>query len=149
MSGPQPENIKTPEIDIPRIRKIIDNAVNGFISPKKIQELFDAAEIPRAVEIVVKTQEDAVKATEKTGFPLAMKVVGPIHKSDVGGVALYVENNEKLKEEFSRMMKIPDVTGILLQPMLSGTELFIGVKKEDKFGHLVVLRVGWYFYRGT
>ncbi len=145
MSGPQPENIKTPEIDIPRIRKIIDNAVNGFISPKKIQELFDAAEIPRAVEIVVKTPEDAVKATEKTGFPLAMKVVGPIHKSDVGGVALYVENKEKLKEEFSRMMKIPDVTGILLQPMLSGTELFIGVKKEDKFGHLVLCGLGGIF----
>ncbi len=145
MSGPQPENIKTPEIDIPRIRKIIDNAVNGFISPKEIQELFDAAGIPRAVEIVVRTQEDAVKATEKTGFPLAMKVVGPIHKSDVGGVALYVENNEKLKEEFSRMMKIPDVTGILLQPMLSGTELFIGVKKEDKFGHLILCGLGGIF----
>jgi len=79
------------------------------------------------------------------GYPLVMKVVGPLHKSDVGGVVLNVENTARLKDEFSRMMKIQDTTGILLQQMLSGMELFIGVKREEKFGHMVFCGLGGIF----
>ncbi|MDD2584505.1 MAG: acetate--CoA ligase family protein, partial [Bacteroidales bacterium] len=52
---------------------------------------------------------------------------------------------ETLVVEFNRMMKIPETTSILLQPMLSGTQLFIGAKKEDKFGHLIMCGLGGIF----
>ncbi len=42
-------------------------------------------------------------------------------------------------------MKIPDATAVLLQPMLKGTELFIGVKKESEFGHLILCGLGGIF----
>lgn len=42
-------------------------------------------------------------------------------------------------------MKIPETTGILLQPMLSGTELFVGAKYEDKFGHMILCGLGGIF----
>jgi len=74
-----------------------------------------------------------------------MKVVGPVHKSDVGGVVLNVKNEEQLSKEFIRMIKIKDTTAILMQPMLSGTELFAGAKYEDKFGHLVLAGMGGIF----
>ena len=42
-------------------------------------------------------------------------------------------------------MKIEGVTSALLQPMKKGTELFIGVKKEDNFGHLILCGLGGIF----
>ncbi len=74
-----------------------------------------------------------------------MKVVGPVHKSDVGGVVLNVNSDEKLLSEFERMMNIPETTAILLQTMASGMELFVGAKREDTFGHMVLCGMGGIF----
>ena len=144
-SKPQPEDIALPEIDTKKIRSIIDAAADGYISPESIQELLDAAGIARAGEAVESTKEAAVKAAEKLGFPVVMKVVGPVHKSDVGGVVLNVKDKVQVEKEFERMMQIKNTTGILLQPMLSGTELFAGVNFEEKFGHMVMCGLGGIF----
>jgi acetyltransferase len=79
------------------------------------------------------------------GFPVVMKVVGPVHKSDVGGVALNVKDAATVRKEFERMIKIQDTTAILLQPQLSGTELFAGAKWELPFGHMVLCGLGGVF----
>ncbi|MDA3779106.1 MAG: acetate--CoA ligase family protein [Bacteroidales bacterium] len=143
---PQPPNIELPKLDKTAIRTIVDNAnEEGYLSPEKVQELLDAAGISRAGEAVVETKEDAVKEANRLGLPVVMKVVGPVHKSDVGGVVLNVNNNDTIVKEFERMMKIKDTTAILLQPMLSGTELFIGAKAEPKFGHMVLCGLGGIF----
>jgi acetyltransferase len=142
---PAPENIDIPEVDEKKIRNIIDHADDGYISPEKVQQLLDAAGIARAGEAVVTTKEDAVKKAEELGLPVVMKVVGPVHKSDVGGVILNVKDDETVAKEFERMMQIKDTTAILLQPMLSGTELFVGAKAEPKFGHMVLCGLGGIF----
>lgn len=142
---PTPEKIELPEIDKGKIRNIINKAANGYLMPEAIQSLLDAAGIPRAGEAVVKTKEEAIKAAEKLGYPLVMKVVGPVHKSDVGGVVLNVKDSKTVGIEFGRMIKIKDTTAILIQPMLSGIELFAGAKKEEKFGHMVLCGLGGIF----
>ena len=142
---PVAEKIDIPEVDKTKIRSIIDNAENGYIAPDKVQELMDAAGINRAGEAVVDNKEDAVKEAERLGLPVVMKVVGPVHKSDVGGVALDVNDKETVANEFERMMKIKDTTGVLIQPMLKGTEIFIGAKKEGNFGHMVLCGLGGIF----
>ena len=43
------------------------------------------------------------------------------------------------------MIKIPDTKAVLIQPMLSGTQIFIGAKREDKFGHLILCGLGGIF----
>ncbi|NOQ27029.1 MAG: CoA-binding protein [Bacteroidales bacterium] len=142
---PTPENVDLPEIDHTAIRSIIDNSEEGYLSPEKVQELLDAAGVSRAGEAVVTTQADAVKAANELGLPVVMKVVGPVHKSDVGGVVLNVKDTETVAKEFDRMIQIQDTTAILLQPMLSGTELFVGAKAEPKFGHMVLCGLGGIF----
>ena len=142
---PVSEKIEVPEIDVQSIRKVIDNAENGYLSPDKVQQLLDAAKISRAGEAVVVTRENAVKEAQKLGLPVVMKVVGPVHKSDVGGVVLNVKDTETVAREFDRMIKIKDTTAILIQPMLSGIELFIGAKAEPKFGHMVLCGLGGIF----
>jgi len=143
--NPAPENIDIPEVDMKKIREIIDHADEGYISPEKVQQLLDAAGIARAGEAVVTNKEDAVREAEKLGLPVVMKVVGPVHKSDVGGVVLNVKDAETVAKEFDRMMQIKDTIAILLQPMLSGTELFVGAKAEPKFGHMVLCGLGGIF----
>lgn len=142
---PQTENSNTVEVDKTKIRSIIDNASNGYLSPAEIQGLLDGAGIPRAGEAVVTDKNEAVNSAQKLGFPVVMKVVGPVHKSDVGGVVLNVKDSETVVREFERMIKIKDTTAILIQPMLSGVELFSGVKREDKFGHMVLFGLGGIF----
>lgn len=134
-----------PPVDHRKIRELVDAAPDGYLDPTTVQELLDAAGIPRAAEAVASRKEDALTAAESLGYPLAMKVVGPVHKSDVGGVVLNVRNASQLEKEFDRMMQIKDTTAVLMQPMLSGMELFAGAKREDKFGHMLLCGMGGIF----
>lgn len=133
------------EIDKAYIRAIIDSNKDGYLLPSAVRSLLDGAGIPRAKEATVYNEEGAVENAAKIGYPMVMKVVGPVHKSDVGGVVLNVKSDEQLVAEFNRMMEIPETTGILLQPMLSGTELFVGANYEDKFGHMILCGLGGIF----
>lgn len=133
------------EVNHNRIRNVINQAKDGYISPGEIRELLDASGIRRAGEAVVVTVKDAVKEAKVLGFPVVMKVVGPIHKSDVGGVVLNVKDEKAVTREFERMIRIQDTTAVLIQPMLSGTELFVGAKYEPKFGHMVLCGLGGIF----
>jgi acetyltransferase len=142
---PADEDIFLEQIDVPGIRKIIDKAPNGYLDPDIIQELLGAASIPTVKEAVVKTRKELVDLAGRVGFPLALKVVGPVHKSDVGGVTLNIKSLTHLEAEFSRMIKIEDVKAVMVQRMLSGTELFIGAKYEPKFGHVILCGLGGIF----
>ncbi len=143
---PPPATDDAPPLpDRQKIRQLMDDAPDGYLDPLKVQEVLDAAGIPRAAEAVVQNREEAVAAGGELGYPLAMKVVGPVHKSDVGGVVLNVRDAAMLEREFDRMMQIRDTTAVLMQPMLSGMELFAGAKREDKFGHMVLCGMGGIF----
>ncbi len=133
------------DINLPLIRETVENAENGYLPPEKVIDLLDAAGINRVHEAVVNTRKDAVEKAQKLGFPIVMKVVGPVHKSDVGGVVLNVKDIFTVEKEFDRMIKIKDTTAILMQPMLSGIELFVGAKAEKKFGHIVLVGLGGIF----
>jgi acetate---CoA ligase (ADP-forming) len=144
-SKPQDEQPIMPSVNFSEIRRIIDSVGNGYLAPEKVQQLLDAAGISRAGEAVVISAESAVKSAQNLGFPVVMKVVGPVHKSDVGGVVLNIKDAEAVTREFNRMIRIKDTTAILIQPMLSGVELFVGAKREDKFGHMVLCGLGGIF----
>ncbi|MFA6334256.1 MAG: acetate--CoA ligase family protein [Bacteroidales bacterium] len=138
-------DFQLPPVDFKMIQKVIKSSSNGYLSPEQVQKLLDAAGISRVKEAIVDTIPNLKRAVKDIGYPLVMKVVGPVHKSDVGGVVLNVTEEETLLIEFNRMMNIPHTKAILIQPMLSGTQIFIGAKREDKFGHLVLCGLGGIF----
>ena len=140
--APAPVDIALPTVDIKAIRTVIDNAKEGYLSPEQVQVLFDAAGILRAGEAVVTTADKAVEAARQLGYPVVMKVVGPVHKSDVGGVVLNVMDDASVHKEFERMISINETTAILLQPMLSGQYVYVGAKYEPTFGHLILCGLG-------
>jgi acetyltransferase len=142
---PVPAHPVLPEIDQVAIRKVIDQCENGYLSLEHIRILLDASGIARKNEAEVNTESDAVAFARKAGYPLVMKVVGPIHKSDVGGVVLNVKDEETVIREFHRLIKIPDTYAVEIYPMLFGTEIFIGASRDEKFGHQVLCGLGGIF----
>lgn len=136
------EKISKETIINSNIRAIIDTSKNGYLHPKKVKELLQLAQIPFVTEEICLTKNECLTAANAIGFPLVMKVVGPIHKSDVGGIKLNIDTPEKVIEAFKNLMQISNATGVLMQPMKKGIELFIGAKKEGDFGHLILCGLG-------
>lgn len=143
---PVPQEINLMGVDIPKIRKIIDGIdENGYVAPDIVRQLLTCAKIPVVPEMVAGTKGELTAFAEKIGYPVVAKVVGPVHKSDVGGVALNVRSSEQLGMEFDRMMKIQDASAVMIQKMISGRELFVGAKYEPRFGHVVLCGLGGIF----
>ena len=90
-------------------------------------------------------KEELLDFARRIGYPVVLKVVGPVHKSDIGGVSLNVRSDSHLLLEYERMIQLPGVKSIMIQPMLSGTELFLGAKYEERFGHVVLCGLGGIF----
>jgi acyl-CoA synthetase (NDP forming) len=143
--SPAEEKIFLENIDVTLVRKIIDESPEGYLEPAVIQSLLNAAHIPVVKEKVVNSKNELLAIANKTGYPLALKVVGPVHKSDIGGVTLNIRSVKHLEAEFKRMMEIEGVKAVLVQQMLSGTELFIGAKYEPRFGHIILCGLGGIF----
>ena len=143
---PAPPEVQLYGIDIPELHKIITSIKeNGYVSPQTVRAILSCAGIPMVPEMVSEQKEELIAFAQKVGFPVVAKVVGPVHKSDVGGVTLNIRTPEHLAMEFERMMKIKDAKGVMVQKMLRGTELFIGAKYEERFGHVVLCGLGGIF----
>ncbi len=146
---PQPEVVEQPEIDVARIRKTIDKCENGYMEIADYNELLDAAGISRKRSVEVDKIEDALQFADFVGCgkdtPLVMKVVGPLHKSDVGGVTLNVKDLDTVGKEFIRLMAIKDTYAVEMYPMLDGTDVYIGAIRDDKFGHQIFFGLGGIF----
>ncbi len=146
---PQPENVELPQIDVARIRRTIDRCNDGYMEIADYNELLDAAGIARKRSVEVDKKEDALQFAKEVGCgkdtPLVMKVVGPLHKSDVGGVTLNVRDMDTVSREFDRLMAIKDTYAVEMYPMLDGTDVYIGAIRDDKFGHQVFFGLGGIF----
>jgi acetyltransferase len=132
--------------DIPRLHKLIDSInESGYVSPDLVREILLCAGIPLVPELVSTSKDELAAFAERVGYPVVAKVVGPVHKSDVGGVSLNIRSKEVLAAEYDRMMQIPEATAVMVQKMIKGTELFIGAKYEPRFGHVVLCGLGGIF----
>lgn len=140
-----PATFDAPPVDKKAIREVIDRVSDGYLGPEDVQHLLDAMGLYRPGEAIAHTEEEALRASEELGFPLVMKVIGPLHKTDVGGVCLHIHTHAMVKREFESMMNIPGAQGVLLQEEISGVELFAGVKRYAGYGHLLFCGLGGIF----
>ena len=87
-------------------------------------------------------------------YPIAMKVVSKevIHKTDAGGVRLDIKNATEAYAAWDGIVKkikakIPKakIQGMLVQPMLAGKEVIIGMKRDPVFGPVIIFGLGGIF----
>ena len=143
------------EIDIESIKKIIENAKKE--KRKKLLS-YEAKEILKLAKLDVppfylaKNIEEAIEFAEKIGYPVAMKVVSEdiIHKTDVGGVVLNIENDKEVADAYEAIIenckrKVPkaNIRGIEVSKMLpKGVETIVGSTTDASFGKVVMFGLG-------
>jgi len=100
------------------------------------------------------TEDEAVAIARKKGYPVVMKIYSPdiTHKSDVGGVALNIKDDEMVRATFRNMVKTakekrPDarIDGVTIQIMVNtkeGVEMIVGTKKDPVFGTVMLVGMG-------
>lgn len=118
------------------------NGKKNVLSPDDVDTLLKAAGFNLPTLVTITDKAELAAACETVGFPMVVKVVGPLHKSDVGGVKIGITNLTEADQAYDHMMSIKDAIGILLQSMVSGTEMILGVSREEGFGHLVMFGLG-------
>ncbi|MBW2000294.1 MAG: acetate--CoA ligase family protein, partial [Deltaproteobacteria bacterium] len=123
------------------LEKVLDSEPE-ILSPGGVKRLLVAAGFRLPDQVEVYREEELVPACETTGFPLAMKAIGPVHKSDVGGVRTGIRNVGEALSAWEELKRIGGVSGVLVQEMVEGTEVIMGAKKEGDFGHLVMFGLG-------
>jgi hypothetical protein len=91
-----------------------------------------------------KTKETALQSAKELGYPLAAKVVSPavLHKTEVKGVAVGIEDDQALMDAVSRFSCIEGFSGVHLERMVSGVELIVGAKIDDQFGPVILMGIG-------
>jgi acyl-CoA synthetase (NDP forming) len=101
---------------------------------------------------LVKDEDEAVKIAKQIGFPVVLKIASPdiIHKSDVGGVALGIEDESELRESFKKVISdvkdkapIAKLDGMIVEKMVKGgRETIIGMSLDPSFGPLIMFGLG-------
>jgi acetyl coenzyme A synthetase (ADP forming)-like protein len=116
-------------------RRIIE--MYGFKTPKSI---------------LVNTLDEAKSSVAKIGYPLVMKIASPdiLHKTDVGGVVVGINNDQQLEHAFlsitnnaKKFMPSARIWGVVVQQMLTtGTETIVGMHIDPNFGPLLMFGLG-------
>lgn len=140
------------DVDTEKVKTIISNALSQkreILSAKEVYEILEAFKIPSASCAFAKTQKDTFEKAEKIGFPLVVKVDSEkiVHKSDVGGVAINIKDNNELKQVTDKMLSSfgQDINFFVQKFIPKGKELIIGAKAEQGVGHIILFGLGGIF----
>ena len=101
---------------------------------------------------LAKTSKEAITAANKYGFPVVLKIVSPdiLHKTDVGGVKLNLNNEKEVGQAFDEIIAAAKkhspkakIDGVSVQPMAKpGIEVIIGMNKDQQFGPVLMFGLG-------
>jgi len=141
--------------DVDKVKKIFEKCRNegrlelGEMEARGILEAYNVM-IPKAV--VVNDIAKAKEIAKEIGYPLVLKIVSPdiLHKTDVGGIKVGINNEKELEDGFEDMlcnvkkyMPDADIKGISIQEMIeSKKETIIGVSKDTQFGPMIMFGLG-------
>lgn len=108
-----------------------------------LDEALKMVNIPTAKFVVATTQADAIKKAKPFGFPCVLKVISDkiSHKTEANGVRI-VRNEQELRDAAKDLAKMGN---ILIQEYIDGVEVFLGIKYDETFGHVILAGLGGIF----
>jgi acetyltransferase len=125
---------------------------SGILPAEAAFELCRSFGIPAVPTVLARSAEDAARAAEAMGFPVALKIESAqiTHKSDVGGVALKLANSSEVRDAYARMrtevsrrVSNAKINGVVVQRMAGeGIEIILGIKRDALFGPVVLCGFG-------
>lgn len=141
-TAPEIESLPIPDTNDAKIRSLINDFSDGFLGPQQANELMEIAGIQIPGQVLVKTENELFQAAKILSYPLVQKIIGPLHKSDQKGVIVNVLNDVELIHNYKELIQIDGVTGVMVQEMIKGKEVFIGAKRESGFPPLIMCGAG-------
>jgi acetyl coenzyme A synthetase (ADP forming)-like protein len=129
-------------IDAAAARVIVERALvagGGWLDPADARAVLAAYGVPLVPERIAATADEAVAAARELGHPVVVKTaLAGAHKTEVGGVALGLDDDDAVRAAAERIGP-----PLLVQPMLTGAvELLAGVVQDPVFGPLVAFGPG-------
>lgn len=106
---------------------------------KEAEDFLEKRRFPVVRRFLVKNEAEANEASRKVGFPLVLKVVNILHKSDINGVKINIAK-DNFKSAYYRLVK--KSKRILVQEQIEGKLLLVGLKKDPVFGYVIALGSG-------
>ncbi|MDQ1735893.1 MAG: hypothetical protein QOH56_2144 [Pseudonocardiales bacterium] len=116
----------------------------GWLDAQGAAELLTQYGITVARQRIVTDVDSAVRAATELGYPVAAKIGGGVvHKTDVGGVLLDIDDQAQLLAAFDGVRAAAPDAPVIIQSMIdSGTELILGAVQDAQFGPLIMLGAG-------
>jgi acetyl coenzyme A synthetase (ADP forming)-like protein len=120
---------------------------SGWLEPEEVEGLLACYGIPVATSRVAATPDEAGRFAAELGAPVALKAIGPLHKTDVGGVRLGLEGEDVVAAQATEMQERlralgQPLRGFTVQEMAEGVEMLVGVTHDDVFGSIVACGAG-------
>ncbi|CAN5317909.1 acetate--CoA ligase family protein [soil metagenome] len=109
------------------------------------RELLRSAGVGFPAARLVVDLEEAVSAAQEIGFPVTLKAMGLLHKSDVGGVVLGLGDPAQLSEAWAMMetsLAPPAYSVEAMADLSAGPELIVGAQVDPRFGAVVTVGLG-------
>ncbi|MET9342905.1 GNAT family N-acetyltransferase [Nonomuraea sp. NPDC003804] len=141
----KPEPVgELPSADVETARKIVRSEPEGWLSPAAAARLLGCYGISVCESVPADGPQAAADAAGRTGLPAVLKAVGPVHKSDAGGVRLNLRTQEEVRQAYLEMAAtVEGMTGAIVQRQLpAGVEIIVGGVSYPAFGPLVMVGMG-------
>jgi len=110
---------------------------------EETQKILKKYKIAYAKSGVVESEKKLLGFAKSTDYPLALKVSNVLHKTDVGGVILDIENQKELLESYKKISKVSKE--VIVQEMIKGEKIIMGAKMDPVFGPIIVFGLGGIF----
>ncbi|MFH1296722.1 MAG: acetate--CoA ligase family protein [Bacteroidota bacterium] len=140
------------DVDQEAVRSILHSALSQgkeILTAQQVYSILEAYRIPVASWKGAQDVNGVVAASSEIGFPVVIKADSEqiIHKSDVGGVAVNIQDVQQAAEVAETMKKnLGDGIHFLVQKFLpQGQELIIGAKAVEGVGHIIMFGLGGIF----
>jgi len=140
-------------IDKNRIMELITNQNDTkTLGEAATRPLLAEYGIPIIKGALAKDIDEAVVLAKQFGFPVAIKLISAdvFHKSDAGGVALNLQDENELRKGLNTIQKnvqknVPDakIDGFLIEKMADqGVDVIVGMKRDPNFGPVMMFGLG-------
>jgi acetate---CoA ligase (ADP-forming) subunit beta len=122
-----------------------------LMEQNRVNSLMAKFELPAVKQNTANNADEAVKTAKKISFPVAMKIVSPdiVHKTEAGAIKVNVKNEQEAKDAYNEIIANckkynpkAKLNGVLIQQMISGQEVIVGMKKDAQFGPVIMVGLG-------
>lgn len=127
------------------VKKLVAGRTGAF-AENEVKDLLRAYGIQTTRYQVVRAEKDLEKLSVR--FPVALKVCSSkiLHKTDVGGVRLNIQNSDELKKSFREFrQKFPTEDLLVDQMEEKGVEMIVGLVQDPTFGLSIMCGIGGIF----